>query len=214
MAPPTSNAPERDETPEKWLSVAAAARRLELSERTIQRRAARGELDARTVSDEQGKRLLIRFEVPTPNDRGADKLPTGADNLTTHIHAQRGEAADNSPLAADKLPTPNDTSFAGHLLEENRFLRGVIEQLQRDGAEVRAALRKALELAPKQLAAPSPVQPDERARDAPQRVQNGKVDIHGPNALKVTKTGGNGGESLSYGDIADALEALEKERSE
>jgi hypothetical protein len=34
---------------------------------------------------------------------------------------------------------------------ENAFLRGVVEQLQRDGAETRAALRKALDGQPKQL---------------------------------------------------------------
>jgi len=210
MAFPPNDAPERPQNAEEWLSVGAAARRLELSERTIQRKAARGELLARTVSDAQGKRLLIRFEPKAPNDIPADKVPTGADNLTTPSHAQNGEAADISGVAADKVPTPNDiaadTSFTEHLLEENRFLRGVIEQLQRDGAETRNALREALKLAPKQLAAPSPIQPDESAAMAPQRTRSIEARGNDPDDLEGAQTGRDGGKPLSYGAIADMIE--------
>ncbi len=90
------------------------------------------------------------------------------------------------------------------------FLRSVIEQLQRDGAEVRAALRKALELAPKQLAAPSPVGrngTDSSARIAPEGAQNGEAG-NCPKASDGAQTGRNGGESLSYGDVADELERM------
>jgi len=197
---------------EVWVSVAVASGRLGVSERTIQRRANRGELDSRFVSDEQGKRLLIRVDLKAPNDIAADKLPT-------HFHAQSGVAADISARPADKLPTANDTpadtSFAQHLLEENRFLRGVIEQLQRDGAETRNALRRALELAPKQLAAPSPsgvassVASDGSARNTPQREKNGEVGRDGPNVLGGAKTGGKRGETpVSYASIADELERM------
>lgn len=158
----------------QWLPVATVAARLGISERTVQRRAQRGELEARAVSDEQGKRLLIRLDVPT----GADKVPTP-------IHVQTGEAADTSRVAADKLPTGEGTTLTAHLLSENAFLRGVIEQLQRDGAEVRAALRKALD-APRQLEQGSAINATERAQnseagsnrqqglDAPQIEQNGE----------------------------------------
>lgn len=88
----TTGAPPDDSA--QWLPVAVVAARLGISERTVQRRAKRGELEAREVSDEQGKRLLIRLD-----------LPTGADNLPTPIHAQTLEAADISGLPADKLPT-------------------------------------------------------------------------------------------------------------
>jgi len=87
------------------------------------------------------------------------------------------------------------------------FLRGVIEQLQRDGAEVRAALRKALELAPKQLLAPDKMGQngtDSSARNAPQSQLSNKSGSYDGAAQK-------GGESLSYGELADMLEALEKE---
>lgn len=147
----------------QWFPVAVVAARLCVSERTVQRRAKRGELEVREVSDEQGKRLLIRLD-----------LPTGADNLPTPNHVQSVEAADSSPHPADKVLT-------AHLVEENRFLRGVIEQLQRDGAETRNALREALKLAPKQLAAPSPATPG--------------ATMGAPKAAPLT-----------YGDIADLIE--------
>lgn len=209
MAPLAPDAPESPQNGDEWLSVALASGRLGVSERTIQRRAARGELGARTVSDEQGKRLLIRFDLPTP----ADKVPTPS-------HAQNGEAADTLGIAADKVPTANDTpadtSFAGHLLEENRFLRGVIEQLQRDGAEVRAALRKALELAPKQLpassGAPSPVAPDSSARIERRDTRAREVGSSGHADADGPQTGGKRGEmALTLSDVADMIEAMEKE---
>ncbi len=186
----TSNAPESPTKAEEWLSVAAAARRLELSERTIQRKAARGELLARTVSDEQGKRLLIRFDLPTP----ADRVPTPS-------HAQKGEAADTLARPADKLATGADTSLTAHLVEENRFLRGVIEQLQRDGAETRSALREALRAMPKQLLQGT----SETPGTAPQRAPNTEVGRNGGAASSVAKTGAK---SLSYGEIADELDRI------
>ncbi len=204
MASPPNAAPQCPPNAEEWVSVGAAARRLELSERTIQRKAARGELEARTVSDNQGKRLLIRFDVPTP-----------ADSLTAPSHAQNGEGADNSPRGAD-------TSFAAHLLEENRFLRGLIEQRDRDAAELRASLREALKLGPKQLAAPSPVpqpatvagspiQPDaeESARNAPERAQNGEGGSYGPNVSESARIEDEGAKTpVSYASIADELERM------
>jgi hypothetical protein len=54
------------------------------------------------------------------------------------------------PTGADGADRGADTDLTTHLAEENRFLRGVIEQLQRDGAETRAALCEALK-APRQL---------------------------------------------------------------
>lgn len=89
----------------QWLPVATVAARMGVSERTVQRRAKRGELDAREVSDEQGKRLLIGLDLPT----GADKLPTTA-------HAQSG-------VAADKLPTGADTSLTERPAFETRGRR-------------------------------------------------------------------------------------------
>lgn len=184
---------------EVWVSVAVASGRLGVSERTIQRRANRGELDSRFVSDEQGKRLLIRVDLKAPNDIAADNLPT-------HFHVQSGVAADISARPTDKLPTANDTpadtpadtSFAQHLLEENRFLRSVIEQLQRDGAETRNALREALKLAPKQLAQGT----DESARNGTGRDEKSEVSACRPDVPRDGET------PISYGSIADELERI------
>jgi hypothetical protein len=68
---------------------------------------------------------------------------TGADTKTTLKTPQNGAEVRTGADGAD-------TTLTAHLLDENRFLRGVIEQLQRDGAETRASLREALK-APRQL---------------------------------------------------------------
>lgn len=189
-----TNAPEASDSPAVWLPVARAAARLGLSERTVQRRARRGELEAREVSDEQGKRLLIRLD-----------LPTGADNLTTPTHAQNGEAGDTLARPADKLPTPANTSLTAHLVEENRFLRGIIEQLQRDGAETRQHLKRALELAPKQLAQGT----DESARIAQNGPQSGEAGSNSQQPLNGAQIEADGEETpISYGSIADELERM------
>lgn len=176
-----TNAPQASDSPAVWLPVVVVAARLGLSERTVQRRARRGELEAREVSDEQGKRLLIRLDLPTP------------------VHAQSGEAADILARPADKLPSGADTSLTAHLIEENRFLRATVEQHQRSEAELRAALREALKAQPKQLSQGT----NESARNAPQRAQTGDA---GRNSQQPSGRAGIEAHGLSYGDIADMIE--------
>ncbi len=126
----------------------------------------------------------------------------GTNTVSLLALSSEGEAGEVARLRAD--------------LERERegaaFLRGVIEQLQRDGAETRSALRKALDLAPKQLAAPSgaplPVHPDSSATFEHRDTRAGEVGSSGPDVAGGPQTGGNGGESLSYGEIADELERM------
>jgi hypothetical protein len=151
-----NNAPAAS-TNTEWLPVAVAAARLGVSERTVQRRAEKGKIESKEVSDAQGKRLLIRLdvapEVPTPDDR----LTTGADaqsNVPTLNDKLTPQPDDISVVAAANVPTPADTinaTFLAHVLEENKFLRAALEQRDRDAAELRAALREALKLSSRQL---------------------------------------------------------------
>jgi hypothetical protein len=127
-----------------WVSTATAAAHFCVSERTVLRRAAAGKLTSRKATTSRGVVVEIRLdgvEVPT----GADRVPTradrGADTQTTL----------KTPGIAPEVPTGADTRLLAHLADENKFLRGVVEQLQRDGAETRASLRKALDGQPKQL---------------------------------------------------------------
>jgi hypothetical protein len=130
----------------KWVSTAAAASALGVSERTILRRAAAGKLESRKETTARGVMVVVSLEsqdVPT----GADIVRTGADTKTTLKTPSNGVGV---PTGADGADIGADTTLTAHLLDENRFLRGVIEQLQRDGAETRASLREALK-APRQL---------------------------------------------------------------
>jgi hypothetical protein len=73
---------------------------------------------------------------------------------------------------------PIDADFHAHLIEENKFLRATVEQLQRDGAETRAALRVALKAAPKQLTEGT----DERAQSLQTNAREDAVDTDTGNA--------------------------------
>jgi hypothetical protein len=130
----------------EWVSTAKAAAALGVSERTVLRRAAAGKLESRRETTARGVVVVVSLEsqdVPT----GADIVRTGADTQTTLETPPNGVEV---PTGADGAVRGADTTLTAHLLDENRFLRGVIEQLQRDGAETRASLREALK-APRQL---------------------------------------------------------------
>ncbi len=76
----------------------------------------------------------------------------------------------------------------------------MIYQLQRDGAETRAALRKALENAPKQIEQGSAPGAQDRAQHSAAGHHSPK-DTNGPRIAPQREETG-----LSYGDIADWLE--------
>jgi len=226
MALPTSDAPERDEMSEVWLSVGdfAAARRL--STRTVKRYIEAGDVETKK---ENGRRFVRDFEkgqkghaqrdtakVPKVTDGTPQKGHEGEGmSLPVSLHAQsEGQKGQSESVKRDTLEgEARELARLRADLERERegvaFLRGVIEQLQRDGAETRNALRKALELAPKQLAAPSPVKADETARNAPQSQLSNKSGSYSPDALEGAKTGGEGdGAGVSYASIADELERM------
>lgn len=138
-----------------WLSTADAAALLGVSPRAVQRRAERGTLNARRVK--RGSRehwevdagdVVANMDANTSAVTSPDVRATVAECSPIALEDVRDVVANTSPDVRDI-----DRDFHAHLIEENKFLRATVEQLQRDGAEVRAALREALKSAPKVLTA-------------------------------------------------------------
>jgi hypothetical protein len=112
---------------------------------------------------------------------------------------RQSATVDATPRQNDATERDSDAERIAELKTEVSFLRGLVEQRDRDGAEVRAALREALKLAPKQL---------EAGRSAPpQRAETGAAGTNSPgDATVAPRPVKRDGAALSYGDIADALE--------
>ena len=111
----------------------------------MQRRCKSGKLVARLETGEDGASWLIDGgTLPT----GAVKVPTGD---ATPFTSESTHSAAIVPPDVATLPTGAVNELVDQLRTENAFLRGAVEQHQRSEAELRAALRKALEAMPKQL---------------------------------------------------------------
>ena len=167
-----------------WLSVAQAAAALGISSKTVWRRARAGELTARKVASERGGKVWEialnpsgQTDRPTGQARPDTERPSKAQ--TPEIEREASGQTERPPSGQAAKPSGQSLSgeagaavqFTAHLIEENRFLRATVEQLQRDGAEVRAALREALKLAPKQLTAGESSTTDATAINRPQAPQ-------------------------------------------
>lgn len=179
----------RDNAATKWLSVAEVSRLEGISARTVQRRCTAGKYTFRTLETANGP----RFEID------ADSLKKGtateAENAAT--------IAATTPRQNEIFAATMETELRDQLArerEQNQFLRGVIEQLQRDGAETRAALREAQKQSKPQLTQGS-------ATDGPQRAEitnTNNVPSDAPSAAKSPAK--RDGAPLTYNDIADQLE--------
>lgn len=140
----------------EWLTVSQAAAALGISERAIQKRCASGKLAARRVETAQG----TRWEIDA-NQITRTGTRTGEPNARTLDANQRTKSPESPELTHEigREPTNQQDAnhanaqadFHAHLVEENRFLRGLVEQRDRDAAELRAALRTALAAMPKAL---------------------------------------------------------------
>lgn len=174
-----------DGTP--WLSTSKAAAALGVSERTIQRRAAKGKVEARKVTGDDGEKwevLLEVPEVPPTVTTGAaivtPQVPTGDDTHnereSVQVPPQIGDSVGTVPTGDDTVPPhqtrPEMEAELRAQLEREReqvmFLRGLVEQRDRDAAELRAALREALRAMPKQLSAGDASAMPQTALTAPQ----------------------------------------------
>lgn len=159
---PNSNFTTDAESSGKWLTTSQAAAQLKVSEKTIQRRAAVGKLPSRKEKRETGIVLLVQIENVISDDRvttGDDTVSRDRVAVTTPTMRLVTTGDDTEKSSDDRVTTPNGVMPEIELLrdqrqqdrEEIKFLRGLVEQRDRDAAELRAALRKALEAAPRQL---------------------------------------------------------------
>ncbi len=127
---------------EEYLTVAEAAARLGISTRAVQKRCANGSITAQRIG---GQWQVLQLDA-----------------MRTDSHSKRTEPANERTIGrepnhelASQNELQNEPAAAAALLAQSRdevlFLRGLIEQRDRDAAELRAALRKALEAMPKAL---------------------------------------------------------------
>ena len=156
---------ENQQSSTRWLTVAQAAAHLEVSERAIQRRCKNGKLRARLTPTPTGQQWEIDAEAikkpaqqsddsPDTNDKN-DAETTQTTEETTVSTATAPTGTTETTLRDDSRDTNVNNNLAAkyvaQLETENRFLRAAMEARDRDAAELRAALRKALETMPKQL---------------------------------------------------------------
>lgn len=172
---------------------------LRVSERTIRRRCEAGKMAARLETTKSGAAWMIDPEevrtLWTSAAIGADTSNEAEQQNTLRGADTADKLRTGAAISADKV-------LLDHVLDENRRLWLALEAAQQSEAVTKAALRELLKAQPKQLSQGT----GEGARNGQQHSQNGEAGSYGPKASDGAKTGGNGGESLSYGDIADLLE--------
>lgn len=162
-----------------------AARTLGVSLRTVQRRLDRGEL---AFIERDGK----RFVLLEPGTIGHDK---SCDSDATNDTTARQVAGLSSEREIE-------------LKEEIRFLRGLVEQRDRDAAEMRAALREALKAHPKQLSQST----DESARieqDGPQKGDAGSKSQQGERGAGI-EAHGTGADELDAGELLELCRRISR----
>lgn len=196
-----TNAPSASHSPSEWVSVATVAARLGVSVRSIQRRCHAGKLRARlapTTSGQQWEINAASLTTSDRNDRDATKETTRATEATRETTPNdRNDATETTATTQTTFAPDTDLAarYTAQLEGENTFLRGVIEQLQRDGAETRQHLKRALELAPKQLTQGTAI--------------NGQQRDHNSEADTNSQQGNQGGAIEADGTEADEMSADE-----
>ncbi len=213
MLDDSKDAPNSQQPPAKWVSTAAAAAALGVSERAVQKWCSIGKLVARRVQATRGEKWEIEAASvenqartrPNAESEQAERKPEREAEQPERKRANKPNHAQNKPEQDGEREAEQAEPFGLHQLradiererqerqhdrEEIQFLRGVVESDRRDMAELRAALRKALDSAPRQLTAGTPAPGDEPAR----------IEVSGPE----TTTGRD--EPTTYGELAEWLE--------
>jgi hypothetical protein len=187
----------------RWLTVSQTAAQLEVSERAIQRRCKTGKLRARLIATPTGQQWEIDADaIIKPVEQGDDRDDTPSPDTNDGNDAETTRTTEETTLPTATAPTgttlrddsPDTFSnsdlaakYVAQLETENRFLRGAVEARDRDAAELRAALRKALEAMPKQITSgegSSTRLNDERGQDEPKRDVKNE-----PKTISDTKNG-------------------------
>ena len=214
----------QNESRGQWLTTGAAAAALGVAPKTVRRRIERGELEARKSARDGGGigwLVLIGGEVDSERDIEADTKGTpGAHRngqprrqIERVTDSERDKGAERkgheTPIEKDNT---NEAERVSDLRDEVKFLRGVIEQLQRDGAETRAALREALKSKTPQLTAgdAAPIATEATGRDEKRETaKDSPKDASAPQRRASARES-----ALTYAELADELEArLNREKS-
>jgi excisionase family DNA binding protein len=143
----------------EYLTVAEAAARLGISTRAVQKRCANGSITAQRIGGQWQVLALDAMRTGELQNEHQGANRTGGER--TGSHSKRTEPANERTIGREpnrELANQNELQnepAAAALLAQSReevlFLRGLIEQRDRDAAELRAALRKALEAMPKAI---------------------------------------------------------------
>jgi hypothetical protein len=198
-----------------WVSVSEAAKRLNVSARAVQKRAQRGTLAARKVERDgaevweiDGRELPMSTDAATGANTDANTAHDGREPATSSVRVDANTRTDgrergHEPDANTADPTGDATArLLAQMERENAFLRGVIEQLQRDGAETRQALKRALDLAPRQLTTGTPEAAPEIAtetpQNAPEAAESAAASHHSRTALEQPQRAENRAESGKF----------------
>lgn len=184
---PATNDATRDTTStilsRQGVALPVAAKALGVSLRTVQRRLDKGELG---FIERDGKRFVLLDSGADGHDKARDSDAT----RDTFVVSRDTTARQTTGLSTEREK---------ELRDEIVFLRGLVEQRDRDAAELRAALRDALKITPRQL-----TQGDgATAINRQQRDKNGAANNVPSDEQKAPETRGI---ALSYGDIADMIE--------
>jgi excisionase family DNA binding protein len=186
----------------QWLTVAEVADLLGVTPRTIQKRCKAGKLDARSVETPTGDQWEINAaNVETKRTEAANEdanRATKGDEQAANS-SQPQDADERARIAGRDATPPDWKERETELKEQIQWLKSQIEDANRNAAELRAALRKALEIAPRQLPAGTPT-------DGQQRAQSGAAN----NVPSATPSGpqepAQRDRPLTYADIADEIE--------
>lgn len=211
----------QNESRGQWLTTGAAAAALGVAPKTVRRRIERGELEARKAAREGGGvgwLVLIGGEVDSETPIEADTKRTRNAHRNGQPRRQSERVMDSeTPIETDKgaerkgHETPiekdsvNEAERVSDLRDEVKFLRGVIEQLQRDGAETRAALREALKSKTPQLTAgdAAPIATEATGRDEKRETaKDSPKDASGSRRSTSARESG----FIDYNAIADEIE--------
>ncbi len=181
------------------LTVPQAAAALGISERTLRKRIKAGEIEARKYSMPGGG-LSWRVSLPDRTGSGTETEPEAERKIEPEANrkhferetiAERKRAGsevesapeiseprtgsgteDRTGSAPEAESTPEYSRQIERLESEVLFLRGLVEQRDRDAAEMRAALREALRSMPKAIEAGSQSTPDQPRETVPRDGQS------------------------------------------
>jgi hypothetical protein len=150
----------------EYLTVSQYAALIGVSEKTARKRITRGDVKAERVALPGGGWSWHVY--PERLEAVGNRLEVQSESESVQIN----ERLESAPVAVGRVPTAKvptvPTDAMAELLAQSReeilFLRGLVEQRDRDAAELRAALREALKAMPKAITAGNESAPIEAAQ--------------------------------------------------